>query len=68
MTIDELADEISIGLPKYQRQANYEFLCQVHKALKGNGAWYYPEAMRMFKKEGEGFREIILESYDRPDN
>ena len=60
ITIDELADDISQGLPKWQRDANYRWLRNIHRVLKDRGTWIFPGQSRLFCKDGEGFREIVV--------
>lgn len=57
ITLTELADEINVGLPKYQADANYQFLVGVHTQLKDGGIWASPNLGRVFQKSGDGFVE-----------
>ena len=61
MNLEETADFISEGLPKYQRQANLEFLEKVHRLLKFDGLWAYPGRRLIFKKTENGF-DLIVDS------
>jgi len=61
VNLEETADFISEDLPKYQRQANLEFLEQVHGLLNDDGLWAYPSSGMIFKKTEDGF-ELVLDS------
>jgi hypothetical protein len=63
MTLDEVADYISAGLPRYQRNANREWLDKVYGTVSMGGAWVYLAAELMFIKTEEGFdlEEDILD-------
>ena len=61
ITIGELADEISKGLPSWQRNGNEVWLRNVHSMLKEGGVWGFPKQGRVFKRAGSGFVEITEE-------
>jgi hypothetical protein len=55
MTLDEVADRISQGLPDWQRDANLEWLREIHATLKTGGTWMYPNEGSIWEKTEEGF-------------
>ena len=61
MRLDETADFISEDLPRWPRDANYDFLVQVHNMVKTGGTWAYPDRGLVFTKTEEGFelREVL---------
>lgn len=58
LTIDDVVQQISAGLPSWQLEANRAWLISVHGMLKDDGVWYSPALDRKFKRDGEGFIEI----------
>ncbi len=64
MTIDNLVDDISLGLPLYQRAANHVFVTNLHHSLKDGGTWISPALRRIFRKEGEGFVELLTDDME----
>lgn len=58
LTIEQLADHISKGLPGEQSEMNLMFLYQVHGLLKEGAVWIWPKGGEMWKKEGAGFRKV----------
>lgn len=60
MTLDETADFISEGLEPWQRQANLDWLEQIHRTLKVGGVWAYPDRLMIFTKTVKGF-ELVLD-------
>jgi len=61
MNLEQTADFISEGLPRWQRDENLVFLQNIHVALHDDGIWMYPAANMIFTKTGEGF-ELTLDS------
>jgi len=55
MTLDETADYISVDLPKWQRDANYEFVLKTYDTITLGGCWIYPSWGLIFRKTEEGF-------------
>jgi hypothetical protein len=55
VNLEETADFISEGLPEWQRNANLEFLEQIHNTVKVGGMWAYPAACLVFTVTEEGF-------------
>ena len=61
MNLEETADFISPNLPQWKRDANLEFLIEIHGLVKLGGIWGYPAADMVFIKTDEGF-ELQLDS------
>ena len=55
MTLEEVADSISVGIPKWQRDRNLEFLRDLHPLLHDGGTWVAPKLGRIYRKTEEGF-------------
>lgn len=61
LTLEELADKISVGLPDWQRDANLQFLRSLHTSLKEDGVWMSPALGSIYTKAGDGFKLVADE-------
>lgn len=59
MKIELVADEISQGLPDWQRNANLDWLRMIHGQLKLGGTWMYPSEGSIWIKTEEGFEQRL---------
>jgi len=59
MKIELVADEISQGLPDWQRNANLDWLRMIHGQLKLGGTWMYPAEESVWIKTEEGFEQRL---------
>lgn len=71
-TIEEVAREISEGLPEYQYQANLDWLINLHARLKPDGIWMSPVLGTVYQKTSDGFIKLLqgmdyMEVSDTPD-
>ena len=62
LTVEELADEISKGLPDWQREINLAWLWNLHDTLQEDGVWGSPGLGRVFQKKGKHFDEVEIDS------
>ena len=63
MTIAEVVDSFSAGLPDYQRDANYTFVAGLHERLNEGGVWMSPNLGTIYKRVGLGF-ELVADALD----
>lgn len=61
LTIEEVVDSFSQGLPMEQRNANFDFVAQLHQRLKEGGIWMSPALGIMYKRVGDGFEIVTTE-------
>ena len=55
MTLEEVADSISMNLPKWKRDANLEFLRALHGLLNDGAIWMSPALGEVYRKTNDGF-------------
>lgn len=55
LTLEEVVDTFSNGLPDWQREENLRFITMIHRSLQEGGTWAHPDASRIWQKHGEGF-------------
>jgi len=60
LTLEQMANMLSVGLPDDQWNANHEWVKEMHAIIKDGGTLGIPNTGQMFKKEGDGFVEIKL--------
>ena len=58
MTLNDLADYISLDLPQWQREANLAFLVDLHRQLKPNGIWIWKSTGQIWMKIDDGFTRL----------
>ena len=50
LTLDEMADVFSEGIPRWQREANYAWVERMHTTLKEGGILGVPNTQQFFQK------------------
>lgn len=55
MTIEEVVETFSEGLPEWQKQVNLDWLRRLHASLKDEGVWMSPELGTIYIKRDNGF-------------
>jgi hypothetical protein len=58
MTIEEVVDTFSEGLPEWQKVINCWWLSSVWGSLKIGGHWAHPDTGKVWVKTPEGFEEV----------
>lgn len=58
-SLEKVADHISEGIPRWQRDANLRWLRHIHALLKEDGVWGHPNHLAIWKKRGDGFVRVI---------
>jgi len=59
LTIDQVTNNLSEGLPDDQREANHEWVIKVYNQLNDNGVLGIPNTGQIFQKKRWGFVEIV---------
>lgn len=62
ITIAELGkiiNEFGEVTDEAQRAANVAFIHNVHRTLKEGGTWGWPAAMKVYRRSGDGFEEVV---------
>ncbi len=55
LTIEQVVDSFSQGLPMEQRNANFDFVSLTHHRLREGGVWMSPNLGTLYQREGDGF-------------
>lgn len=58
LTVEEVADRLSEGLPDWQREINLSWLWNVHDILQEGGIWGAPALDLVLRKKGMHFETI----------
>ena len=56
MTVNELSNHINEDITEpREREANDDFIRNIHAQLRDGGVWVWPDAMEVYRKDGDGF-------------